>query len=232
MRKILTKKFFERGAVETAPEPLGTVLCRRFPRSRTSPGSPTSKTICFLITEVEAYDGFKDKASHAHKGMTKRNFPMFGEARRWYVYFTYGMHWMLNIVTGPRDYPAAVLIRGIVEAPPRNNIFSGTNIRLLANFSARPAGLRKATKNIIPGRLNGPDPLEASPGVTAVPSRLRRGPLTGPAKLTKFLKIGKKFNNKPATRKTGLWLEDRRVKVPKNRIKRIRRVGVDYAGEW
>ena len=141
---------------------------------------------------------------------------MFGEAGRWYVYFTYGMHWMLNIVTSPKNYPAAVLIRGIIEAPPRNNIFSGTNIRLLANFSARPAGLRKAAKNIIPGK--------------AINVALRS--LNGPAKLTKFLEIGKKFNNKPATQQTGLWVEDRGVEVPKNRIKRTRRVGVDYAGEW
>lgn len=67
----------------------------------------------FIITEVEAYDGFKDKASHASRGKTLRNAPMFGEAGRWYVYFTYGIHYMLNIVTGPKNYPAAVLIRGV-----------------------------------------------------------------------------------------------------------------------
>ena len=66
-----------------------------------------------MITEVEAYDGPRDKASHASRGLTPRNAPMFGEAGRFYIYFTYGMHWMLNIVTGKRGYPAAVLIRGV-----------------------------------------------------------------------------------------------------------------------
>ena len=66
-----------------------------------------------MITDVEAYDGFDDKASHAHRGETERNAPMFGEAGHWYVYLVYGMHWMLNIVTGEKEYPAAVLIRGV-----------------------------------------------------------------------------------------------------------------------
>lgn len=69
--------------------------------------------IALEINEVEAYDGFNDLASHAARGKTARNAPMFGEAGTIYVYFTYGMHFMLNIVTGPKDYPAAVLIRGV-----------------------------------------------------------------------------------------------------------------------
>ena len=67
-----------------------------------------------VITETEAYMGPHDKASHAHRGRTKRNEPMFGPAGIWYVYLTYGIHWMLNIVTGKEEYPAAVLIRGVL----------------------------------------------------------------------------------------------------------------------
>ena len=71
-----------------------------------------NKEIALKINEIEAYDGFEDKASHAHKGKTERNKVMFGEAGNWYIYLVYGMHNMLNIVTGKKDYPAAILIRG------------------------------------------------------------------------------------------------------------------------
>ncbi len=65
------------------------------------------------ITETEAYDGPADRACHASKGRTARTEVMFGPAGRWYVYLCYGMHQMLNLVTGPVDWPAAVLIRGV-----------------------------------------------------------------------------------------------------------------------
>jgi DNA-3-methyladenine glycosylase len=68
-----------------------------------------------MITETEAYCGLRDLASHASRGKTARNAPMFGPPGFSYVYFVYGMHWMLNIVTEGRDYPAAVLIRGIFK---------------------------------------------------------------------------------------------------------------------
>lgn len=65
------------------------------------------------ITEVEAYDGAKDLACHASKGRTKRTEVMYRPGGVWYVYLCYGVHEMLNLVTGPAGYPAAVLIRGI-----------------------------------------------------------------------------------------------------------------------
>ena len=66
-----------------------------------------------LITETEAYISEKDLACHCKAGKTQRTFPMYGEAGHAYVYFTYGNHWMLNVVTEEVDFPAAVLIRAI-----------------------------------------------------------------------------------------------------------------------
>lgn len=102
MRKVLPQKLFKRPTLRVAEHLLGKFLVRR----------RRGKTVAVMITEVEAYDGPQDKASHAHRGRTARTEVMFGEAGRWYVYLIYGMYSMLNIVTGPENYPAAVLIRG------------------------------------------------------------------------------------------------------------------------
>jgi DNA-3-methyladenine glycosylase len=66
----------------------------------------------YTITETEAYNGIADMACHASKGRTPRTEVMFHEGGVLYVYFVYGMHWMMNIVTGEENNPQAVLIRG------------------------------------------------------------------------------------------------------------------------
>ena len=104
MHRVLPKNFFNRKTEIVAQELLGKYLVRRY----------KGKEITGMITEVEVYDGFKDKGSHASRGMTERNKIMFGPAGYWYPYFTYGMHWMVNVVTREKDYPAAILIRSII----------------------------------------------------------------------------------------------------------------------
>lgn len=159
MRKLLDKKFFLRPTLIVAKELLGKYLVLE----------KNGKRIEALITEVEAYDGFEDKASHASRGQTPRNKIMFEEGGRWYIYFCYGMHHMLNVTTGERDYPAAVLIRAIDKAK-------------------------------------------------------------GPGRVTKYFGIDKCYNEKPASKKTGLYIEDRGVKIDPKKIRKTARTGVDYAG--
>ena len=72
---------------------------------------------CLRITETEVYCGENDTACHASKGRTKRTEVLYGEAGTIYVYLCYGIHWLLNIVTGEREHPEAVLIRACAEAP-------------------------------------------------------------------------------------------------------------------
>ena len=95
---------------------------------------------------------------------------MFGEAGVYYVYFVYGMHNMLNVVVGPNDFPAAILIRGV-------------------------------------------------------------GEIVGPARLTKKMNIDRSLNERTAIKNSGLWFEDRGLVFKKNLIKKIPRIGVDYAGK-
>ena len=100
---MLPKSFFNRSSVLVAQDLLGKILVRKL----------NGKVQKFKIIETEAYEGLDDKASHASRGKTLRNAPMFAEAGTIYVYFTYGIHYMLNIVCGPKGHPSAVLIRGI-----------------------------------------------------------------------------------------------------------------------
>ncbi len=130
---MLPASFYQRDTLVVAEELLGKFLVRR----------KNGKIIARMITEVEAYDGFKDRASHAHQGKTDRNKVMFEEGGRWYVYLCYGMHWMLNIATGPKDYPAAVLVRGIegVSGPGRVTKFLNINGRYNGSLAHTRSGL-------------------------------------------------------------------------------------------
>ncbi len=132
MSKILDSAFFKsRHTATIARKLLGKFLVREW----------HGKITALKITEVEVYDGFKDKASHAYRGMTPRNELMFGPGGYWYVYFTYGIHWMLNVVTGPVSYPAAILIRGVegINGPAR--------LTKALHINKKQNGLRAEPKN-------------------------------------------------------------------------------------
>ena len=103
---ILDKEYFSLPATKLAPDLIGKILCRK----------TDGKVIRARIVETECYFGEEDTACHAHKGKTQRTKTMYEKGGITYVYLCYGMHAMLNIVTGEKDHPEAVLIRGVEGA--------------------------------------------------------------------------------------------------------------------
>jgi len=141
--EILPERFYKRYVVDVARDLLGKRLVRMLDGQR----------ISGIIIETEAYDGIQDLACHARVGKTNRNAVMFGPAGRAYVYFTYGMHWCLNVVTGEQDYPAAVLIRAIDPLEGLTIIAEFRNQVNRKNWTNGPAKLTQAMQ--INGELNG-----------------------------------------------------------------------------
>jgi len=111
-RVLKAKSLQHRRTVSLARSLVGKILARR---------RPDGTVARHRITEVEAYDGENDLACHASKGRTRRTEVMYRPGGVWYIYLCYGVHEMLNLVTGPADYPAAVLIRGVegISGPGR-----------------------------------------------------------------------------------------------------------------
>jgi DNA-3-methyladenine glycosylase len=129
----LGPEFFRRDAKVVARALLGKALVR-------SRGKAVSS---YAITETEAYVGPHDLASHAARGRTNRNAPMFGPPGTLYIYRIYGLHWMLNVVTGEVGYPAAVLIRGVetITGPGRLTRDLEITDKLNGQMASRQAGL-------------------------------------------------------------------------------------------
>jgi DNA-3-methyladenine glycosylase len=105
------RSLLQQSAVHVARQLIGFRLCRYW----------EGKVFMKVITETEAYMGEEDGASHARFGRTNRNAPMYGPPGIWYVYVCYGMHAMLNLVTGHENEPAAVLLRSVqnISGPGR-----------------------------------------------------------------------------------------------------------------
>jgi DNA-3-methyladenine glycosylase len=142
-RQILSPDFYNRPVLNVARDLLGMRLVRILENTR----------MAGMITETEAYDGENDLACHAHVGKTRRNEVMFGPPGHAYVYFTYGMHWLLNCVSGPEGYPAAVLIRTLF---PTENIEAIASHRFPAKEKDWCNGPAKLTRALsIEQQLNG-----------------------------------------------------------------------------
>jgi DNA-3-methyladenine glycosylase len=169
----LSRRFFERPVLRVAPDLLGRLVVHR-----TAEGSVTAR-----LTEVEAYDGPNDPGSHAFRGRSKRNSTMFGPPGHVYVYFTYGMHYCMNLVCGPVGMPTGILLRAA-------EITAGTDIVR----SRRPAAKTDRDLARGPARLvealgvtsadDGADICDVGPltihyGVPPRPERILTGPRVG-----------------------------------------------------
>jgi DNA-3-methyladenine glycosylase len=140
---VLSESFYQRPVLQVARDLLGQRLVRQVNGQR----------ISGIIIETEAYDGESDLACHARVGQTARTAMMYGPPGRAYVYFTYGMHWLLNCVTGNEGYPAAVLIRAIY---PLEGLEWIANRRPGKNFETWCNGPAKICQALaVDGALNG-----------------------------------------------------------------------------
>jgi DNA-3-methyladenine glycosylase len=154
---------------DVAPTLLGAVL--------------SANGVAIKLTEVEAYEGESDPGSHAFRGRTPRTQVMFGPSGRAYVYFTYGMHWCLNVVCGPDGEASAVLLRA-GEVVDGLDVARSRRERAPDRDLARgPARLTKALG--IDGSYGGMNllsrrsPLRLTPGPPVDEQLIRSGPRVG-----------------------------------------------------
>jgi DNA-3-methyladenine glycosylase len=174
---VLPRSFFERPALEVAPDLLGCVLEHQTPEG----------LVAVALTEVEAYAGAADPASHAYRGQTRRNAVMFGPPGHAYVYFTYGMHFCVNLVCLPPGTAEAVLLRaGAVVAGLALARARRPAARSDADLARGPARLCQALA--IDRALDGADVcdpasplriLSAAPDRAPAPGKVRAGPRVG-----------------------------------------------------
>lgn len=141
----LKENFYSRPAVAVARDLLGQRLVREIDGQR----------IAGYISETEAYSSEQDLACHARAGRTARTEVLYGLPGRAYVYFIYGMHWMLNCVAEPDNQPAAILIRAILPSEGRECIARRRGKVRPADWTNGPARVCQALE--IDGTFNGID---------------------------------------------------------------------------
>lgn len=131
---LITRQFLDRPSIEVAPDLLGCVL-----EHESADG-----IVAVALTEVEAYAGRVDPASHAYRGRTARNAVMFGPAGHAYVYFTYGMHFCVNVVCMPAGTASAVLLRA-------GRVIAGEDLARRRRYPVRQGSARDLARG--PARL-------------------------------------------------------------------------------
>lgn len=141
----IPRQFYDRPALQVARDLLGMRLVRLDNGSR----------ISGTILETEAYSGEEDLGCHCKAGRTPRTEVMYGPAGHAYVYFTYGMHWMFNIVVERQGYPAAILIRSIQVNEGRPLVAERRGSQPPGRWTDGPGKLCKAL--LIDNRFNGAD---------------------------------------------------------------------------
>jgi len=168
----LPREFYARNTVDVAKDLLGKILVRRIGKD----------TISGIITETEAYRQSDDPASHAYRAITRRNEAMFGEVGHAYVYFTYGMHYCVNVVAKSKNRKAgAVLIRSLAPKDGIGIMMKNRKMNNVANLTNGPAKLTMALD--ITKKQYGED-LVSSPHIyitngTKIDQRIIAGPRIG-----------------------------------------------------
>jgi DNA-3-methyladenine glycosylase len=172
--EVLPRSFFDRPATQVAPELLGCVFWSDGPAGR----------VAVRLTEVEAYEGSSDPASHAFRGKTARNGVMFGPPGHAYVYFTYGMHYCVNLVCHTPGDASAILLRA-------GQVVEGNGLAAERRKGQRERDLARGPGRLcqalaIDRRLDGTDvctvgaPLGIGPAVDRPdPAAIRTGPRVG-----------------------------------------------------
>jgi len=188
-RSVVARSFFLQPTLQVARELLGMVLVHDSPAGRTAG----------RIVEVEAYRGPADRAAHSAGGRhTPRNAAMWGPPGHAYVYFIYGMHWCMNVVTQPPGVPEAVLLRALdplcgLELMRERRAAAAPRVRSLADWELcrGPGALCRAMG--IDGTLNGVD-------LRSGPLRLLEGDSIPRSRVARTARIGVAYAGRDATR--------------------------------
>jgi DNA-3-methyladenine glycosylase len=205
--QLLPREFFARPAVTVAPDLLGCVISHQTPEG----------LVAVRLTEVEAYAGESDPASHAFRGRTARNAVMYGPPGYVYVYFTYGMHFCMNLVCRPEGDASAVLLRA-------GSVTEGVPLASARRYGA--AGPPEADgRPAVRGRARG---ATRARGAAARETDLARGP----ARLCEALGVDRAQNGADACAPVSpLRVYAPRDPVPAARISNGPRVGVSRAAD-